>query len=166
MPKFDELTGLLAGQGLESRLDRLLDAADESGEHLSLIIGDLGGLKRINQTFGREAGDLALVAAGRAIADTVGEAAFCFRLGGDAFVMLLPGATSDHAAGYVFNLRRQIESTRVSLAGGETFALTAFWGVATYPEDARSSKSLLRVADRRMHSAREAASASEPPTSA
>jgi diguanylate cyclase (GGDEF)-like protein len=165
MPKFDELTGLLAGQGLESRLDRLLDAADESGGPLSLIIGDLGGLKRINQAYGREAGDLALVAAGRAIADTVGEAAFCFRLGGDAFVMLLPGATTGHAAAYALNLSRQVAATRVSLAGGETFALSAFWGVATYPEDARSSKSLLRVADRRMHSAREAASGSEPPAS-
>ena len=153
MPKLDPLTGLLDGSNLEHRLEGLMDRADATSVPLSLLIADLGGLRLINQQFGREAGDVVL----KAVADTIGglmpEAGLSYRLGGDAFVAVLPGSTSADAASLADDLQGAIERTRVAL--GETIIpLKAFTGIATYPGDAETPRALVRAADRRMHASR------------
>ena len=153
MPKLDPLTGLLDGQNLERRLDALLDRADDSGQPVSLVIADLGGLKAINVAFGREAGDRVLREVANTLSATAPETGLCFRLGGDAFVLLLPGMAAAAAAEAADSLRGAIARTRVTAESGY-IALRASTGVSTYPQDAQTARSILRAADRRMQASR------------
>jgi len=152
MPRLDPLTGLRDGHDFERRLEGLLERADDAGQVLSLLIADLGGLKSINQTYGRAAGDLALRAAAARISATLPEPALCFRLGGDAFVVVLMGAGTTEAVAKAEMLRQAISTTQVD-SEGRTIALTASTGYATYPTQARTPRALIRLADRRMQAA-------------
>jgi diguanylate cyclase (GGDEF)-like protein len=154
MPKFDQLTGLLSGANLEQRLDRLLDEADDEGGHVSLIVADLGGLRAINDAFGREAGDLVLKAFSAILVQVVGDSQRCYRLGGDAFAVVLPGLNADEAAREALGLQGAIRTATIPMPSGKPISLKAFTGVATYPGDASRGKALVRAADRRMHAAR------------
>jgi two-component system cell cycle response regulator len=154
MPKFDQLTGLLSGQNLEQRLDGLLDRADDTGEPLSIAIADLGGLRAINDAFGREGGDEVLRTVARAIVEVTGDVSRCYRLGGDAFIVLYPGLVYGPALEAAKALREAIAGATATMSGGTQVALAAFTGVAAYPGDAQRARSLIRVADRRMQEAR------------
>jgi two-component system cell cycle response regulator len=164
MPKFDQLTGLLAGQNLEQRLDGLLDRADDTGEPISIAIADLGGLRSINEAFGREGGDEVLRTVARAIVESVGDASHCYRLGGDAFVVLYPGLQLAAAQEQARTLRVAIAGATATMTGGTQVALAAYTGVAAYPGDAQRARSLIRVADRRMQEARAGIEAARPST--
>ncbi len=154
MAKLDQLTGLLHGQNLEHRLDGLLDSADDSGEPVSLIIADLGGLKNINNLYGFEAGDIALKAVAVLIPAAMPETALCYRLGGDAFVVVLPGLGAGEALECAAHLQEAMRTSRIEVRPGEHITMRAFTGVATYPGEGNSGRGLVRTADRRMHAAR------------
>jgi diguanylate cyclase (GGDEF)-like protein len=164
LPKLDELTGLLSGQNLEVRLDRLLDQADDEGGRVSVVILDLGGLRAINERFGREGGDEVLRTVARTISATVGDAGLCYRLGGDCFVVLYRGLDSREAQAAALALKEAIAKTRAAVRDKETVGLNAFCGVSTYPGDAQHAKSLIKAADRRMQQARLEAEAAGPLT--
>jgi len=153
MPRLDPLTGLRDGHDFERRLEGLLERADDGGRVLSLLIADLGDLKSINQTYGREAGDLALRAAAARISATLPEPALSFRLGGDAFVVVLMGAGTTEAVAKAEMLRQTISTTQIK-SQGRTIALTASTGYATYPTEAGTPRALIRLADRRLRASR------------
>lgn len=161
MPRFDPLTGLLFGGNFEGRLERLLELADETAQQLSLALFDLGGLKFINQRFGHEGGDLVLKLVARSILAAVEDSTLCYRLGGDAFVVLLPGLGAEAAAERADKLQGAIAATNVVMKTGEWISLTVFAGVSTFPRDAQHARSLLRVADRRMQDARGTSNATQ-----
>jgi diguanylate cyclase (GGDEF)-like protein len=85
----DALTGL-ANRALFQR--RLAESLGEPGAtHVALL--DLDGFKEINDTYGHEAGDLLLTRAGAALSAAIGPDDTAAWLGGDEFVLVLPGST-------------------------------------------------------------------------
>lgn len=148
----DPLTGLFNGQHLDQKLKSLVYQAGQADEPLSFIIGDLGGLKGINNQFGRVVGDLLLKTVAQVMLESM-EGFVCWRVGGDAFAVGLLGVPKERAEEHATRLRTLITSIELETPNGmlsPTFSV----GVATYPEDAQTSHGLLRVADRRMHSER------------
>lgn len=83
----DPLTGLRNRRGLDRALTRLGD----SGQAFGLIHVDLDRFKAINDTLGHAAGDLVLAAVGARLRHVVRDADSLARIGGDEFVVLLPG---------------------------------------------------------------------------
>jgi diguanylate cyclase (GGDEF)-like protein len=120
----DALTGLLNRRAFRARLAR--EAADpDSG--FALILCDMDNLKRVNDTLGHEAGDLAL----RLLADALRTELRrddAYRLGGDEFAIVLPGASEIDAERVVQRLQQA-----VSIAAHEPISLIqASFGVAAY----------------------------------
>lgn len=90
----DSMTGLYNRNGFNTMFAKMLDRATESGLDAVVILGDLNGLKYVNDTFGHAAGDEIIKAAARAIDECTVPGAVCennFRIGGDEFVKVAYG---------------------------------------------------------------------------
>ncbi len=90
----DGMTGLYNRNGFNAMFSRMLDQAAKSGSDTAVILGDLNGLKYVNDTFGHIEGDEIIKTAARAIDECTMPGAVCennFRIGGDEFVKVAYG---------------------------------------------------------------------------
>ena len=91
MYKNDKLTGLYTRTGYEKYYERLLEANVEKDTELTVIMSDLNSLKQINDTFGHNAGDIAISAAAKALKKSVPKGSLCVRYGGDEMIAIIAG---------------------------------------------------------------------------
>lgn len=89
---YDALTGLGNRRAFEERMSAL-ERSITPGENAVLVMLDLNGLKYTNDSFGHAAGDELIVAAANCIRAAYAPAGECFRIGGDEFAVLVPGAS-------------------------------------------------------------------------
>jgi two-component system, cell cycle response regulator len=142
----DHLTGL----GNQGRLQvdltaRCLSAAEDP---LTLLLLDLNGFKRYNDTFGHPAGDAMLARLGGQLSSAVGADGCAYRIGGDEFAVL----TSCR------NGRRGEVSKRAAealTASGSGFDLNAAWGAVAIPAEAGTAAAAMQLADVRMYAQKE-----------
>jgi diguanylate cyclase (GGDEF)-like protein len=140
----DTLTELGNRRALMADFDTLLGQAT-SDEPLHLLLFDLDGFKKYNDTFGHSAGDALLARLAGKLADALTESGSAYRIGGDEFCALLRGDVHDldtALAAASLALREQ----------GEGFRITASHGAVTMPSEAPTATQALRLADERMYS--------------
>ena len=125
-PPLDPLTGVADRRGFHERANTLL-AAREAEEPRCLLLLDLDGFKRVNDRWGRGAGDRVLQAVGPLLRQCAPGAGLVARLGGDEFALLLRG-TLDQGAALAEFLRDPLATHPFE---GETapIRLTASFGV-------------------------------------
>ena len=105
----DPLTGLLNRRGLVAEIDREIARDVRAGTPLTTIYLDLDDFKAVNDRFGHPAGDECLVEVGRALSASTRPTDLVARVGGDEFVLVLPGASLDDGRNAVERMRRAIE---------------------------------------------------------
>jgi diguanylate cyclase (GGDEF)-like protein len=103
----DPLTGLWNRRGFEDHQQRFI--AD--GDPPALLMIDVDRFKAVNDTYGHEAGDQALIGVARSIIDSIRPGDVAVRFGGDEFAVLLPGATPRDAVAVGERLRAHVEAT-------------------------------------------------------
>ena len=91
MYKHDSLTGLFNRFGFHNAFDREVTREENHGKPVTLIMSDLDGLKRINDTFGHADGDKAIAAVARALKDACPPEALSVRFGGDELFSVIFG---------------------------------------------------------------------------
>ena len=146
----DPLTGL----GSQARLRMDLELRERSpGAPLTVILLDLNGFKRYNDSFGHPAGDKMLAMLGKRLKAAVEPPATGYRLGGDEFLVLLDGGIVD------LGLERRDEiavaAAEALTSRGRGFELSASWGIASIPEEADSPAEAMQLADVRMYAQKE-----------
>jgi len=150
MSTIDELTGLNNRRGFLALAKQQLRMADRSGQQLLVFFADLDGLKRINDTWGHDEGDHALMDAADLVAQTFRDSDVVGRLGGDEFVVLMADCPADKAEALIARLERNLEELHEKK--GRRFRLAISVGVATYdPAHPCSIDELLRRADSAMY---------------
>lgn len=146
----DGLTGCFNRRFFEMQLERDMHLATRMRQPVSLILLDVDHFKKVNDTFGHEAGDVAL----RQLADSLREELrgvdTAARYGGEEFAVILPQAGVEGAVAVAERLRARIERTEVPGVG----FITASFGVATYPLHATSRDMLVGTADRALYNAK------------
>ena len=151
----DSLTNLFNRRYLEETLDRELSRAGRENYPVCIIMIDLDHFKKVNDTYGHEAGDLVL----KAIADTLSEQSrrgdFACRYGGEEFVIAMPNITMDTAYERAENLRQVLTLLRVPFEHYE-LSVTISVGIACYPENGGTREEILRAADQAMYAAKDA----------
>jgi two-component system cell cycle response regulator len=142
----DPLTGL-GNQG-RMRADLAERFARAEPRPFMLVLFDLNGFKRFNDTFGHPAGDEMLERLGSGLRAAVAGDGIGYRVGGDEFAVLLDCAEADRDAA----LKRAAEALT---AHGKGFEVGTSWGAVAIPAEADSAAAALRLADVRMYAQKE-----------
>jgi diguanylate cyclase (GGDEF)-like protein/PAS domain S-box-containing protein len=151
----DTVTGLLNRRGLDAALQSLLNAPAQP-HPLALLQIDLDHFKAVNDTFGHEAGDRVLREVAAILERAVRRTDVVGRVGGDEFVVVLPGIESaDRAQDIAVSIISGV-SLPIVLGAGQRAEIGASIGIAIAAAGRESATSLLRRADAAMYSAKQA----------
>jgi two-component system, cell cycle response regulator len=148
MADTDALTGVGNRRLFERTLEREIAHAQIKGEQLSLLLVDVDHFKAFNDSLGHQAGDQALREVASVLVRRCGKQDTVARYGGEEFAVVVPGADVERSLELAEELR-----LAVSTAHGAK-PVTASVGVATYPQDAPDSSTLVRSADRALYEAK------------
>ena len=148
----DQLTGCLNRHALDARSTELEQQGERSGADLSVILFDLDHFKRVNDEFGHGVGDRVLAHVAYEARKHLRRFELVYRLGGEEFAILLPGAPLTVATDMAEKIRVAIETSDTSgIQHG--IEVTASFGVATATSPFVVSNAI-DVADRRMYAAK------------
>ncbi len=150
----DPLTGLHNRRHLDRALASDLAARPRTGA-LSVLVVDVDHFKSVNDRFGHAAGDRVLTAVAATLAGAVREGDTAARLGGEEFVLVLPGAGRGQALERAEQVRRAVAAARPVLDGAGV-SVTVSVGVAVCPLDGTTAGRLLEAADRALYTAKAA----------
>jgi diguanylate cyclase (GGDEF)-like protein len=149
----DPLTGLANRRRFDESLERELSQSDRFGHPVSLVLVDIDHFKRVNDAHGHEAGDAVLRAVARMLADGIRAVDLCARFGGEELAILLPQTTATGAFELADRLRRRIAGRPIRVNDAE-IAVTASFGVASYPDVVCSRDALFAAADAALYGAK------------
>jgi len=149
----DTLTNLPNRFSLNEKLEQAVAFCRRNRMQLALMLIDLDRFKTINDTLGHHAGDELLVEVARRLLGAVRESDIVARLGGNEFVVALPGIGSpDDAAHLADKIAREI--SRPYLISGQEQRTTPSIGICLFPEDGGEIGDLLKNADVAMYHAK------------
>ena len=150
----DALTGLDNRRAMQERGRVELKRATRSGEPVSVILCDIDRFKNVNDKYGHEAGDRALVSAAAVLRQALRESDALGRWGGEEFMAILPGTEERGAAEVAERMRAAIAAARFS---GVPETNTISLGVAsakTVDDPAMEWDLLIKEADQRLYRAK------------
>ena len=151
----DELTSLAKRTLLQQRISHALARSRRIGNTFAVMYIDLDHFKRINDTFGHDAGDAVLVAVSRRLESAVREYDTVARLGGDEFAILLDSL--DGAAEAEIVAQRVLASLAPPVRVQQRdLDITASMGISVFPGGGTGAEELLRNADQAMYCAKRA----------
>lgn len=125
--------------------------ATRSHRPLAFVLLDIDYFKRLNDTWGHDAGDRALAAVGEALRSHLRDSDLAARSGGEEFAVLLPDTPVEGALRVAEELRRAIAEIDLGL---ERTTMTASFGVAVLGLHADDAHALMQAADRALYAAK------------
>ncbi|PAU79110.1 sensor domain-containing diguanylate cyclase [Halomonas salipaludis] len=150
----DPLTGLKNRRYFDELMQHEATRADREGTPLSLVMIDLDHFKQINDRYGHEAGDSVLATIALLLQEHFRGADVVCRLGGEEFVALLPGATTQQAESRAAELVARARDVNLQHGNVRLPSITLSCGVATYPCHAPHPGELLGLADKALYQAK------------
>jgi diguanylate cyclase (GGDEF)-like protein len=145
----DVLTGLPNRRGMQPRFEELRADAAVSGSSLALLLCDLDSFKAINDGHGHQRGDVVLGDAARAMRGSLRPSELIYRIGGEEFLVLLPGCDVQRAVAVAERIRTAVES---ALPGGLPVTMSVGASAATAAEI--DFDALFAAADRALYDAK------------
>lgn len=155
---FDPLTGLHNRRYALPHLERIADRARETGRPFAVMVADLDHFKRINDDYGHPAGDAVLVETARRLRESLRPDDLLARIGGEEFLIALPGTTLAEAQATAARLCQAVAGQGFSVPGfQQTLQVTVSIGLAmgtVHGSCAASAETLLAKADEALYSAK------------
>ncbi|HEX7053486.1 MAG TPA: EAL domain-containing protein [Burkholderiales bacterium] len=147
LASYDSLTGLANRTLLLERLGQFIAEAGPANAKLTLIVANLERMSAINESLGRQTGDLLLGKFAERLAATVGDARQLARVSGDSFAIVLPRTKSTlEAARLLGDLAKRSLADPFHIGDSE-LRLSARAGIAICPDHAQDADGLLKCAE-------------------
>src|SRR5215213_99683 len=151
----DPLTNLFNRRYLEETLERELARAGRENYSVCVMMIDLDHFKRVNDTYGHEAGDEVLKALAMTLSEECRRGDFACRFGGEEFVVVMPNINLTTAYERAESVRQSLNSLHVPY-GQYKLTITISMGIACFPINGETREAVLRAADQAMYGAKEA----------
>jgi diguanylate cyclase (GGDEF)-like protein len=151
----DPVTGVFNRRYFQVRLDEELQRSHRHQIPLALLMIDVDDFKRVNDSHGHLAGDAILRDVGDILRRSVRVFDVCARFGGDEFVIIMPGSSSENALRIAERIRERIEHYRPSDGVLAVTRVTVSVGLAVSSADATVGQ-LLERADQALYEAKRA----------
>jgi diguanylate cyclase (GGDEF)-like protein len=132
----DGLTELANRRHFEESLAVEMTRAERFGGTIALVLADLDDFKQVNDRYGHQSGDDVLCTFASILRETVREIDLPARYGGEEFALLLPQTDAEGAERLAERLRRALAARPIRTRADGLIAVTASFGVASYPEAA------------------------------
>jgi diguanylate cyclase (GGDEF)-like protein/PAS domain S-box-containing protein len=144
---YDALTGLANRKLLRERLSQYVETAGRTNAKLALIVSNVERMAAVNESLGRQTGDLLLAKLAERLTVTVGDAKQIARLGGDNFAIVLPNTKSALDAVHVLgDLAKRALGESFQLGQSE-LRVSARTGLALFPDHGSDADTLLKCAE-------------------
>src|SRR5208282_3340202 len=143
----DPLTGWYNRRHMLDTLERDIRRASRTNRPVSLLMLDIDNFKEFNDSFGHEAGDVALQNLCQILKGLIRSEDIACRYGGDEFVLILPDSSAELTAQRAEEMRMAVGRAEVQSQGHLLKPMRLSFGIATYPADGITSHDLLRAAD-------------------
>ena len=150
----DYLTGLPNARSLFVHLSQELARCTRTNSSAAVMVCDLDGFKQINDRYGHLEGDKVLRALGDKLKASCRGYDYVARMGGDEFVIVIPGLDSEAACNKAAWLDRLANEVGQEVCDDDLMGLSV--GIAFCPQDGDDPEQLLAEADRRMYAAKNA----------
>ena len=150
----DGLTGVYNRREFNRWLSLEIERSKREFEPVSLVMVDIDHFKRLNDTYGHQAGDEALRHVGRLLQREVRPGDHVARYGGEEFAIILPKASSADAFMVAERVRLAIEANTIPLSLNQSLTFTASLGFSTYNIDKESEEAFGQRADQALYYAK------------
>jgi two-component system cell cycle response regulator len=150
----DPLTGLHNRRYMETHLQTLVAEAASSGRPISILVADIDYFKRINDTYGHDAGDAVLREFASRFRRNTRSIDLACRLGGEEFVIIMPDTDITRAHQVGERLRACIADDSFQISAAKNVPVTASVGLATLERWDDTPETIIKRADNALYSAK------------
>jgi diguanylate cyclase (GGDEF)-like protein len=149
LANMDHLTRLWNRRFLEESVDKLFSVAKRHNRPLSAVYFDLDHFKKINDTYGHDAGDVVLQRVGELLRNSIRKTDLAARMGGEEFLVILQETDAAGALKFAEIFRNTLKASPLFVADDRTeIRVTASIGISSRVEDGlENPKDLVTVAD-------------------
>jgi diguanylate cyclase (GGDEF)-like protein len=157
----DDLTGVFNDRYFRAKIEKEIERAKRFKHPLTILMMDLDHFKKINDTYGHEAGNEVLKTVAHKLSEKVRAVDVLARYGGEEFVVILPETNGggESALQIAERLRQEVEGMLIKVRGENgtetAIRITISIGVATFPQDASTEGDLIYRADRALYHAKD-----------
>ena len=150
----DPLTEIPNRRGFSEQAERLLARTEQEGGAVTLLLFDLDRFKTINDRYGHRTGDAVLILFAKSAAQSLRPLDLFGRIGGEEFVALLPGVTTETAVAVAERIRSNFMSAAIEL-DGKPVAATVSAGTASAAQSGYRFDALYAIADTALYRAKQ-----------
>jgi diguanylate cyclase (GGDEF)-like protein len=147
----DPLTGMLNRNSLKDRTVELAHQSERTGQPVGLIVGDLDHFKEVNDSYGHATGDAVLQDVAYLLRKQLRAFDLAYRIGGEEFLVLLPGANLEQSAAMAERLRQGVQADTV---GGGLRVSMSFGVSASHRNGAFDYQHVCEQADAALYEAK------------
>ena len=152
MSQIDPLTGLANRRHIREKIQSEKKRYERNRRCFSLIMGDIDNFKEVNDSFGHECGDYALISISNLIQKNVRDHDVACRWGGEEFLIFLPETDLESGTAIAERIREEVDSHELKWRG-LPIHITMSFGVSQF-DDSTSVEDCIRIADQGLYKAK------------
>lgn len=147
----DEITGLFNQRKLVEDLDLFISRYQHDRNGFALLFVDIDYFKTVNDQFGHVIGSQILIDMAKVVKGQLRSTDLVYRYGGDEFIVLLPRTIIEEAKKIALRISDAVKAAEFDIERPEKYRLSLSIGIAEYPSDAETAKSIIEFADKMMY---------------
>ena len=151
----DGLTELYNHRYFQESLKKQVEISKRYEQPFSLLILDIDFFKKVNDTYGHQAGDAVLKQVAQILKKNARNTDVICRYGGEEMGIILPNTIAQEALNLAKRINSAVEEYNFILDTNKSGKVTVSVGVATFPENADNAKDLIEFADKGLYYAKE-----------